>query len=161
MPRKCYNKPNRSYVRKFTVIDAARVSCYAFREGGTFRGLLESIEECAGDVVAEYIADELEKRIKPELCKAAKKLDTGFRGKLVRLVSFVRPFRLLVDSLDGLVADIESFNLAGIRVPRTITTPLRRIVDNLVELLDTIDEFVLDVTSELDILRGYCDGSTD
>lgn len=160
MVRRCYYKPNRSERRNFTESDAARVLCYAFRDGATIEGFFSKAEECGGGVIADFITKELEKRIKPELCKATSKIDITIRTKLSRVVAVINLLASFADALDGLVSDIESANVAGVRiVPRFLTVPLRRIVDRIEEAVQDIQNAVDGLFNELDIFKGYCDGS--
>lgn len=148
--------------RIFTESDAARVACYAIRDGGDFELYFEKLEECGGNAFKSFIAKKLEERIKPELCEATTRVDSAIRSKLSRLVAVVNLLSSFSDSLDGLVSDIESFVIAGVRVvPRFLTLPLRRIVDRLQEAVQDINDTVSNLFNELDLFKEYCDGSED
>jgi len=158
VPRKCYERPNRKNPRYFTERDAARVTCNAFSNGATIEGFFDELEGCAGEVLKDFIVSEVEKRIKPELCKSARAIEKNLTAKIARVLTPLRLLRVAIDFLDGLVTDLEDFRLVGLRIPRAITTPIRRVVDNLIDLVDSIDNAIASLTGELDILKGYCDG---
>lgn len=137
--------------------DAARVTCYAIRDGGeSFDGLFELIEDCAGDVAKDYIAKEVEKRVKPIVCDALQERLAKLQVKLVKVLSPLRLVRVLYSVADGFLQDIEDFRFAGLRVPRTFTQPLRDLLDSLGELLDTVDEFVAEVFDVFNEVEVYC-----
>ena len=46
MPQKCYYRPNRTRVRKFSEKDAGRIVCRVLSEGGDPDKLKEEIEKC-------------------------------------------------------------------------------------------------------------------
>lgn len=48
MPLKCTLRPNRTEERRFKLNDAARIACYAIREGATRAQLFEEIERRCG-----------------------------------------------------------------------------------------------------------------
>lgn len=158
MAIKCYYKPNRSESRKFTESDASRVLCYALRDGANFEAFYLKAKECGGAEIERFIEKEVEKSIKPTLCRMATTVDRVLKIPLRRLVAVVLVLRSAVDSLDGFLTDIEEFRIAGLRVPRGLTRPVRRIVDNLVSLVDDIDSSINSIFSELEILKEYCNG---
>lgn len=159
MPRHCYYKPNRKTRRVFTERDAARVLCSAFENGATVKGFFESVEGCAPDALVEYIKDEVEKRIKPQLCEVATDIDFKIRSRILKIISPLRRVGLFVDGLDNAVTKLEEFTILGRKViPERLTSPFRTIVDRINELLDDIDAEVLEITGQLDILKEYCNG---
>lgn len=159
MVKRCYYKPNRSESRNFTESDAARVLCYAIRDGADLESFFEKAKVCGKEQIELFIENEVKKAIKPTLCRISVAVDKALKIPLRRLVAIVLLVRTAVDSLDGLVSDIEDFNIVGFRVPRALTRPIRRVVDSLVSLVDDVEASIDSIFTELEILKEYCDGS--
>ena len=128
--------------------------------GYTVDEFFEAVEFAAGEVLTDYIASEVDKIVKPRVCELLRDFVTKVRVRVARLNPVLRVVRALVDIVDGFLADIESIRIGTLRVPRTLTNPIRQFVDRVQELLDTVDEFVGELLSELVTFEEYCDGES-
>ena len=153
MPVKCYSKPNRSSERVFTAKDAARVLCYAYNNGFTLQEFIDQAQTCVGDELKRIV----EEKVRRLLCEALSDKVKKARASLARLNPIVRTLRSVYDTLDGLWTDVEDFRVIGIRVPRAITVPIRRLLDRVGELVDSLEEVVVETTDFIDNFILECE----
>lgn len=153
MPVKCYSKPNRTTDRVFTARDAARVLCYAYNSGFTIDEFLEESQECVGNELRRIV----EEKVRQLLCEALADKVEKARLSLARLNPIVRTLRTVYDTLDGLWSDVEDFRVFTVRVPRTITVPVRRLLDRIGELVENLENVVLETTDFIDNFILECE----
>lgn len=80
MPRKCYNKPNRSAPRLFRAKDVGRVACAALENGESPAKIRAAVAECVGSQDEEC-----------EKAKESLKLYAGAVSAALALVAFFLP----------------------------------------------------------------------
>lgn len=153
MPIKCYSKPNRSTARIFTAKDAARVLCYAYKNGFTLEEFIEESQDCVGDELRRIV----EEKVRLLLCEALADKVEKARASLARLNPIVRTLRSVYDTLDGLWQDVEDFSVFSVRVPRTITVPVRRLLDRISDLVDSLEQVVTETTDFIDNFILECE----
>lgn len=153
MPIKCYSKPNRTTERVFTAKDAARVLCYAYRNGFTLEEFIQEAESCVGSELRRIV----EEKIRRLLCEALAEKVAKARLSLARLNPISRTLRTVYDTLDGLWSDVEDFRILNIRVPRAITTPVRRLLDRIGDLVDSLEQVVTETTDFIDNFILECE----
>lgn len=166
MSIKCFYKPNRVEPRKFTEKDAARVLCYVAKgkldvETIDFESIVDQFEQCGGEIARKAI----EKFVKRKVCELFGERLGDILGGITRVLSFFRAVRLVIDTGDGFVTDLESFEIPTpfftARIPKTLTDPLRSFIDRIQETFDTIENSIDSIISDLtNLLEGCKDGET-
>ena len=91
------------------------------------------------------------------LCEALADKVAKARTSLARLNPIVRTLRSVYDTLDGLWTDVEDFRFLSVRVPRTVTVPVRRLLDRVGELVDNLEQVVVETTDFIDNFILECE----
>lgn len=107
MPLKCTFRPNRSFPRRFTERDAARIICEAIRNGGTFQAIETLYEQQCGEERTRRPKGEAERALEiaaealqqnnvllAEASGTYRALEIFFRA-VFQLATFVPPLRVL------------------------------------------------------------------
>ena len=112
---RCYRKPNRTAVREFTAQDAARVMCYAVKNGATQADILRRFRAHCGDQAREERADTAAQEIALAM--------EALQGNNAVLLDAYNQFLIVNGVLLGVIALLGVIRLAG--PLRIIATPLR------------------------------------
>lgn len=127
--------------------------CYAYQSGFSVEDMLKESEKCLEGELRRVV----EEKVRRLLCEALSEKVARARSSLARLNPIVRLLRGVYDTLDGLWQDVEDFRFLGIRVPRALTVPVRRLLDRIGELVENLEQVVDEVTAFIDDFILECD----
>jgi len=156
MPIYCYNKQNRTEPRSFTAKDAARVLLYAYRSGATLEEFFIACRDVGDGELRSALEDAIRAEAQSLLCPAFREAIAKVDASLARLNPIMASVRAIADLADGAVSAVEDFEFAGLSVPEFLTRPIRRLVDRVLDLIESVDDTVAQYLDLFGRIQSFC-----
>lgn len=131
----------------------------------SFDTFFADLKDLAGESLYQEVLqrfnDEFVEPAKAAVCRKLNNVIIKLQSRLALFNPVVLFLRQTSNLLDGLVSDLEGFELVVLgnrfRVPSVVTRPFRDLSDRLSDIVDLCDEFVAEVVASINEFISICE----